>query len=82
MSSISCCSPTGRIVIAGYLVVGIVADTLGDGEPRAIPTSRRAELSWRDSASESHSTRKARRVLKALTADTSFDVSCSGSCTL
>jgi hypothetical protein len=36
MSLISCCSPTGRIVIAGYLVVGIAADTLGDGEPRVI----------------------------------------------
>jgi hypothetical protein len=36
MSPISCCSPTGRIVIAGYPVVGIAADTLGDGEPRAI----------------------------------------------
>jgi hypothetical protein len=58
MSSISCCSPTGRIVIAGYLVVGIVADTLGDGEPRAIPTSRRAELSWRDSGSEKSSLRE------------------------
>jgi hypothetical protein len=28
MSPISCCSPTGHIVIAGYLVVGIAADTL------------------------------------------------------
>jgi hypothetical protein len=36
MSPISCCSPTEHIVITGYLVVGITADTLGDGEPRAI----------------------------------------------
>jgi hypothetical protein len=36
MSSISCCSPTGLTVIVGKLVVGIGADTLGDGEPRAI----------------------------------------------
>jgi hypothetical protein len=36
MSSISCSSPPGRMVIAGYLVVGIAADTPGDGEPRAV----------------------------------------------
>ena len=39
MTPISCCSPTGHIVIAGYLVVGIAANTLDDGEPRAIQLS-------------------------------------------
>jgi hypothetical protein len=36
MSPISCCSPTGHIVIAGKLVVAVAANTLGDGELRAI----------------------------------------------
>jgi hypothetical protein len=36
MSAISCCSPTGHMVLAGKLVVGIAANTLGDGEPRGI----------------------------------------------
>jgi hypothetical protein len=36
MSPISCCSPTGHLIIAGKLVAGIAANTLGDGEPRAI----------------------------------------------
>jgi hypothetical protein len=36
MSLIGCCSPTGHMVIAGMLVVGIAADTPGDGEPRAV----------------------------------------------
>jgi hypothetical protein len=36
MSPISCCSPTGHMIIAGKLVVGIAANTLDDGEPRAI----------------------------------------------
>ena len=80
MSSISCCSPTGRIVIAGYLVVGIVADTLGDGEPRAIPTSRRAELSWCDSASESPPYAKSPQGPEGADGGHSFDISCSRSC--
>ena len=36
MSPISCCSPTGHMAMTGYLVFGITADTLGDGEPRGI----------------------------------------------
>jgi hypothetical protein len=36
MSPISCCSPTGHMIIAGKLVVGIAANTLDDREPRAI----------------------------------------------
>jgi hypothetical protein len=59
MSPISCCSPTGRIVIAGYLVVGIAADA-GRREPPAIQL-RHAELSWRDSTYKNRPTRKPAR---------------------
>ena len=33
MSPISCCSPTGHIIIAGKLVVGIAANTLENLAP-------------------------------------------------
>jgi hypothetical protein len=41
MTPISCCSPTGRIVIAGEPLAAVAPDTLGDGGPAA-PSQLRA----------------------------------------
>jgi hypothetical protein len=67
----------------GEPVVAVVADTLGDGQPAAPSQLQAAPIQVGVTEPPKFSLReKPRRVLKARTADTSFDVSCSGSCTL